>query len=331
MKSELNSILGTNLVIDNSFNGEANSAVKALQTKFNKEIGTNLEENGELNKETLYQLEMYLLDNPMNSPASVDYTTANGYGQVYDMYGNAGPGESVSDIDEKIAELIAGIDNKYKDVATAQAYLRLMKFDLGNYGPNKNGVDGLYGDITRSAIKAFQKYKKLDVNGTVDDTLLEKLKETVKNGLTIHDIVNVAFLWPTETYLITSGFGYRINPITNEPEGHNGIDISPKKYRVEGDPIMASLGGVVEYAGWDTHGGGNMIRIRTEIDGVIYHTRYFHLQDGSIQVQIGDEINASQLIAKMGSTGRSTGTHLHFQINVDNIPENPFDFAFYKE
>ncbi|TYQ31529.1 LysM peptidoglycan-binding domain-containing M23 family metallopeptidase [Pseudanabaena sp. UWO310] len=106
------------------------------------------------------------------------------------------------------------------------------------------------------------------------------------------------FIWPADG-VITSGFGWRWGRV------HQGIDIAAPI----GTPVLAASTGVVDYAGWSDGGYGNMIDIRHP-DGTI--TRYGHLNE--IHVKEGQSVSQGQLIAAMGSTGFSTGPHLHFEI-----------------
>ncbi len=105
-------------------------------------------------------------------------------------------------------------------------------------------------------------------------------------------------IWPTEG-TISSGFGWRWGRV------HKGIDIAAPV----GTPVWAVASGVVEFAGWDDSGYGNMIDIRHH-DGFL--TRYAHLSD--IYAQQGSVVNQSQVIGAVGTTGNSTGPHLHFEI-----------------
>jgi murein DD-endopeptidase MepM/ murein hydrolase activator NlpD len=106
------------------------------------------------------------------------------------------------------------------------------------------------------------------------------------------------FIWPADG-VISSGFGWRWGRL------HAGIDIAAPT----GTPILAASSGVVDYAGWSDGGYGNMIDIRHS-DGTI--TRYGHLSE--IFVKEGQSVGQGQSIAAMGSTGFSTGPHLHFEI-----------------
>jgi murein DD-endopeptidase MepM/ murein hydrolase activator NlpD len=120
------------------------------------------------------------------------------------------------------------------------------------------------------------------------------------------------FMWPLMGRL-TSGFGYRIHPIHHTRLNHTGIDIS----RPTGTPIMASDGGRVMFAGW--YGGyGKCIIIN---HGRGFATLYGHLS--RVGVSRGSAVAKGQSIGAVGSTGYSTGSHLHFEVRVNGRPVNP--------
>jgi murein DD-endopeptidase MepM/ murein hydrolase activator NlpD len=125
------------------------------------------------------------------------------------------------------------------------------------------------------------------------------------------------FEWPSRTHThISSPFGRRRNPITRRYENHTGIDI-PKP---TGTRIYAAAGGVVRFSGW-MRGFGNTVII-DHCNG--YSTLYAH---NSLNiVQAGDEVATGQHIANAGSTGMSTGPHLHFEIRYNNVPRNPVNY-----
>lgn len=86
-------------------------------------------------------------------------------------------------------------------------------------------------------------------------------------------------------------------------------------------PILAAADGVVIYTGWDTYGYGNHVIID---HGGGLSTLYGHMTQ--YYVKVGDRVTRGQVIGKMGSTGRSTGTHLHFETRINNVPVNPTQF-----
>lgn len=113
---------------------------------------------------------------------------------------------------------------------------------------------------------------------------------------------------------ITSLFGYREDPFGKGSEYHTGIDISNRK----GTPIKASGDGIVVEAGWDS-GYGNLIRINHQ-NG--YESLYGH--NSKIAVSVGQYVKRGQIIGYMGSTGRTTGTHCHFEVRYNGKPVNPY-------
>ena len=108
----------------------------------------------------------------------------------------------------------------------------------------------------------------------------------------------------------SSGLGYRIDPFTNQLAWHDGTDFPA----LIGTPILATANGIVIKAGW---GGdyGNMVEVRHP-NGFI--TRYAHAQE--LSVKVGQSVKKSQAIGRTGSTGRSTGPHLHYEIVRDGTP-----------
>jgi murein DD-endopeptidase MepM/ murein hydrolase activator NlpD len=110
--------------------------------------------------------------------------------------------------------------------------------------------------------------------------------------------LSTGFIWPADG-VFTSGYGYRWGRI------HGGIDIAAPV----GTPILAAASGVIDYATWNDGGYGNMIDIR-HADGTI--TRYAHMNE--LYVKEGQTVSQGQTIGAMGSTGFSTGPHLHFEI-----------------
>lgn len=116
---------------------------------------------------------------------------------------------------------------------------------------------------------------------------------------------------------INNEFGFRRNPFGGRTyEFHAGMDIDGER----GDQVIAPANGVVTEAGWKG-GYGNMI----EIDhGNGLKTRYGHLS--KIDVNIGDSISRGQVLAFVGSTGRSTGPHLHYELRLNDSPINPRRF-----
>jgi murein DD-endopeptidase MepM/ murein hydrolase activator NlpD len=114
----------------------------------------------------------------------------------------------------------------------------------------------------------------------------------------------------------TSGFGYRRDPKGAGTRMHEGTDMAG----AYGTPIYATADGVVTHAGWDS-GYGRQVTIRHDF-GV--DTLYGHLSD--IDVSVGQRVSRGDQIGDMGNSGRSTGTHLHYEVHLNGTPVNPMTF-----
>lgn len=117
------------------------------------------------------------------------------------------------------------------------------------------------------------------------------------------------FIWPTNTRRVTSKYGYRRHPITGKAQSmHRGLDIAEGGTR----PIYAT--GVVSRS-YVSDSYGEVVFIRHDLNGEAWETVYAHMRSGSRNVKVGDRVNQGQTIGTMGSTGQSTGQHLHFELH----------------
>lgn len=128
--------------------------------------------------------------------------------------------------------------------------------------------------------------------------------------------INLPSRRPVDTMSLTSSFGNRSDPFTGRRARHNGIDIPGPV----GTPIYATADGQVGRA-QRLGGYGNYIEIE---HGHALQTRYGHLSQ--ILVEPGQRVRRGDLIALMGSTGRSTGPHLHYEVRIAGAPVNPIPF-----
>lgn len=126
----------------------------------------------------------------------------------------------------------------------------------------------------------------------------------------------VTWLVPTQNYRITSPYGMRIHPVYGYPKMHTGVDLAAP-YNT---PIYASRAGVVVWAGWGSTGGWWV-----KVDhGDGFATTYLHMT--RYIVKIGDFVEAGQVLGYMGSTGVSTGSHLHFGVMKDGKWVDPLKY-----
>lgn len=146
-----------------------------------------------------------------------------------------------------------------------------------------------------------------------------KMLESVSFG---HHIENTRYLSgrPITKGWLSSYFGVRKDPFNGKPAMHKGVDFAGS----ENADIIATASGVVSWAG-ERYGYGQLIEINHG-DGL--KTRYGH--NKAIEVSVGDVVNKGQVIAKMGSTGRSTGPHVHYEILRNNRQIDPTQYVYRK-
>ena len=125
------------------------------------------------------------------------------------------------------------------------------------------------------------------------------------------------FAMPVRTAVrYSSGFGNRRDPFGRGVRGHEGQDMAG----AYGSPIYATADGVVTHAGWQS-GYGRLVKIRHAYG---FETRYAHL--AQVRVELGQKVSRGDRIGDMGNSGRSTGTHLHYEVRIGGSPKNPMTF-----
>ena len=126
-----------------------------------------------------------------------------------------------------------------------------------------------------------------------------------------------AFVWPAPSYsYISSEFGYRVHPIYGRTIFHSGLDMAAPS----GSPILAAADGVVVAATYESS-MGNYVMINHG-DGL--YTIYMHAS--ALYVSAGQEVSAGEQIAAVGSTGNSTGPHLHFSVRLNGSYVSPWNY-----
>ena len=118
---------------------------------------------------------------------------------------------------------------------------------------------------------------------------------------------------------MASGYGYRRDPVYGTSRFHEGMDFAADT----GTPVYATADGTVDWADWKS-AYGNLIEIR---HGYNYTTRYAHLS--KILVSKGQTVKRGDQIGLVGSTGKSTGSHLHYEVRLSGEPQNPVNYYFY--
>ena len=118
---------------------------------------------------------------------------------------------------------------------------------------------------------------------------------------------------------IASGFGYRIDPIYKTRKAHLGLDFASPS----GTPIYATADGIIKFAGFSTNGYGNHVIIN---HGFGYETLYGHMV--RVSAAQGQQVKRGQVIGYVGSTGKSTGPHLHYEVHKSGVQVDPINFFY---
>jgi murein DD-endopeptidase MepM/ murein hydrolase activator NlpD len=167
------------------------------------------------------------------------------------------------------------------------------------------------GDVARTIAETRSSMSGMlsDMNSLM--TSLTKSEAELEEAQHERDITPT--LWPTLSHTVTSGFGIRYDPFTEQPAMHAGIDFAGRT----NDPIYATAEGKVTEAGFDsTH--GNHVTIR---HGNGLETAYLHMS--KLLVKPGQTVKKGEQIGLMGTTGRSTGTHLHYEVHRGGVAVDP--------
>ncbi|MEA5097541.1 MAG: M23 family metallopeptidase [Burkholderiaceae bacterium] len=184
--------------------------------------------------------------------------------------------------------------------------------------PGQGGAEPVVGGNTEKAQMSFSELNKmLDSMGQEIGRRADYMNvvETSLMGLKIKSRL-LPTTQPVDGSYNASGFGIRFDPFTGRRSVHEGIDFPAPI----GSPIVAAAGGVVIAAEYHPD-YGNMVDIDHGNDII---TRYGHAS--RLHANIGDIVKRGQHIADIGSTGRSTGPHLHFEVRVKGVPQNPHKF-----
>ncbi len=153
----------------------------------------------------------------------------------------------------------------------------------------------------------------LETEASRQESSLRELQEYFDDQKSL--LASTPSLWPTRGW-VTSDFGVRLDPYSAERMMHRGLDIATPY----GQAVYTPSDGVVVFAG--TEGGYGKVLVVDHGYGV--KTRYGHLSE--IFVKLGDRVKRGSRVGAVGNTGRSTGPHLHYEVRVNGIPENPRKF-----
>ena len=250
-------------------------------------------------------------DNTLNSDGVI--------GVKYEEY-TIGEGENLTTISRKIGVNLDTLVSVNK-ITNANKLKPGQKIII----PNRNGL--LYTikqneniedvaskyDIQLNRILAFNKIDEISDIEIGDDIFLPGAKYTLDERI---EKFGQMFSLPVTVTRISSLFGYRVHPITKVRTKHTGVEI-PGSLNT---PVYAARKGKVIFAGY-SGGYGNLVIVRHDKG---YTTYYGHLN--KITTKIGANVGVGVMIGRMGSTGNSTGSHLHFEVRRNGEALNPIDF-----
>jgi murein DD-endopeptidase MepM/ murein hydrolase activator NlpD len=171
----------------------------------------------------------------------------------------------------------------------------------------------LVSSILASLNNISSRIKVQNISYKEIDKLVENKEELLSHTPAIQPVSN------KDLTRIASGFGYRIDPIYKTPKFHAGLDFTAP----QGTPIYATADGVVTMAGNSGNGYGNHVTIN---HGYGYETLYGHMY--RVKVRAGQKVKRAEVIGWVGSTGKSTGPHCHYEVRKYNDKIDPVYFFY---
>ena len=247
-----------------------------------------------------------------------------GYGRVSALrQENAVLREQLASLTNRTKGLEATLDelNREGNQFRLMVDLPKMNEDVSRAGTGGSTVtpDFLLGseDLNQMLQLASSAIERLNSEAKVQKQSYEEIQK--KYGYNKEFFASLPALKPMEGYYSTNGFGLRMHPVLGIFKHHEGLDILNEV----GTPVVATGDGVVEISGHAGSGYGIVIVIN---HGFGYQTLYAHLS--KVLVREGQHVKRGQRIAKSGRTGLVSGPHLHYEIRLNGVCQNPVDYFF---
>jgi len=221
------------------------------------------------------------------------------------------------DLRVRARDLNGKLEGLEKQLAEFEEKTRRLSIAAGLSAVSDSGTGGV-GGLAAIPLDATASVELGMSEATRRSGLLSSRLDLVERKLTLQ--ADRLALTPTlapAAGLLTAGFGLRNDPFTGEREFHTGIDISTPA----GNRVYAPAAGTIVRVGWDK-GYGRIVLIS---HGYGITTLFGHLS--TARVSEGQRVKRGDLIALVGSTGRSTGPHLHYEVHVDGKPVNPLEYV----
>ncbi|MER7604702.1 M23 family metallopeptidase [Nocardioides sp. NPDC127503] len=203
----------------------------------------------------------------------------------------------------------------------------------GEGGPNRGSPRGLRDIPGWRGLPKGAAAQAVEVSAFPDRyARFEPVAEQILDALTVRtdggtgspevpETGKVVFPLPARSWTATSPFGMRTDPVTGAHTLHTGSDYAAPN----GTPILAAADGVVAFAGDVTSGYGHLILIKHTVNAATVYSGYAHVYAAGIHVRKGQRVTAGQHIADVGTDGKSTGPHLHFEIRPGSPYASPID------
>lgn len=207
----------------------------------------------------------------------------------------------LKEFDDKLRTMV-NIETKEDDVQ----YL-----GMGGVAPSVMNPDYSMEQAHREVVRLMhQSLNNLDTEVSLQTSAKAELYKFLKDQMSV--LARTPSIWPTKGW-VSSRFGYRISPFTNEKEFHSGLDIVTRNKA----PIVSPADGIVASVNRE-YGYGNIVTVN---HGNGLRTRYAHLSKSLVKK--GQYVKRGEKIALVGSSGRSTGPHLHYEVYMNGVPVNP--------
>ncbi len=219
--------------------------------------------------------------------------------------------KELSGLRENIEKKKAELDSAREQQASAKKELVNKKSSLTS---QYNQANSLLKELNSEASEYEKAYQEAE---RAQEQARNELKKLLSKSGSQTKYVGGAMYWPSVATYITSPYGTRRDPITKKTRMHTGIDIGAK----QGTNIFAANSGTVIVAGWSSKGYGNYVVID---HGGGTSTLYAHMS--KIKVSKGAKVTRGQVVGLIGSTGYSTGPHLHFEVLINGNHTNPMQY-----